>query len=178
MKNLIFIFIFLTGFIAFCDIKDGFKVLKTIKIAVQSKNHNLSIKKETKSIIKNQVDFSANYSNILEEIYEENNVGLFEQITTRPFNSTVSSMSLSDTSAVFRCIFESLDIPYKIVPPKNWKGFLGLSSNKEESRELFNKLINNNEIIINFKKNIKNHNEIEAILIAYYFYKINKKASI
>lgn len=168
----------LTGFIAFCDTKEGFKVLKTIKIAVQSKNHNLQIKKETKSIIKNQIDFTSNYSNILDEIYEEDNIALFEQITTRPFNSTVSSMSLSDSSAVFRCIFESLDIPYKIIPPKNWKSFLGLSSNKEESKELFNKLLDSNEIKINFKKNIRNHNEIEAILIAFYFYKINKKASI
>lgn len=169
----------LTGYIAFCEVNDGFRVLRTEKIIIQSKNHKLDIKKETTAIIKNQVDFSANYNLIMDYIEksEEHHIGLFEQITTRPINSAVSSMSLSDSSAVFRCVFEALDIDYRIIPPKNWKSLLGLTSDKKQSQELFYKLVESKKIILCFKKNIRNHNEIESILIAYYYYCINKKAS-
>lgn len=161
----------LTGFIAFCDSsKDGFIVNKTLKIKTESKNKGLFINKETTSIVKNQASFKLNYDSIIEEIDEDNHIGLYEQITTRPFNSTVSSMSLSDTSAVFRSIFESLDIDYMIIPPGTWKKHLNVTSDKKTSQNLFAQLVQKGRIKINFKKNIKNHNEIESILIAYFYH--------
>lgn len=88
-------------------------------------------------------------------------------------------MSLTDTSAIFRSIFEVTDTEYLIIPPATWKKFLNVSKDKKTSKDLFDKLVNQNLITINHNvktllKKVKNHNQVESVLIAYFYYLTNK----
>lgn len=169
----------LTGFISVCSDDDGiFKVIDSFKIIIESKDKKIMKSSENSAIVKNQISFTENFNKIFDH-FDCECIGLFEQITTRPFNSAVSSNSLTDSSCVFRCIFEALEIDYRIIPPANWKRELGVTKDKKTSKDLFDKLVNSGKIAINdnlksLKKKLKNHNQVESVLIAYYYYKVNK----
>ena len=170
----------LTGYISILNVNNNeIFVEKTFKIEIEEKDTKIlkDKTKESKAVVKNQVSFIKNLQIISDEIKNNNGIEymcLVEHITTRPFNSNVSSMSLTDTSAVFRCIFECLNLNYLIIQPKNWKNYFKLTKDKQLSRNLYYELIKNNilKININEKKlnrKILNHNLIESILIGVYY---------
>lgn len=175
----------LTGFISICDVdeENNFTVVDSFKIEVEEKEKSVFkiSKSKSKAIIKNQTSYKKNEDNLLQYIEEEkDHFGLLEQITNRPLNSSISMMSLQDSVCVFRCIFESLNIDYIHIPPKTWKNFLNITSDKKQSIELFEKLISENKIKLTTKttklnNKRKNHNQIESILISYFFFKYNHK---
>ena len=172
----------LTGFISIIDIdteEKTFNIIDSFKIEVEEKDEKILKNGTTKAIIRNQASFNNNL-NLIKKYFNDNCFGLFEQITARPFGSALSYMSLTDTSAIFRCIFESLNIDYKIIPPATWKKHLNLSKDKKLSKELFDALIDKNLITFNndlknLSKKRKNHDQIESILIAYFYYSLFKK---
>lgn len=175
----------LTGFISVIDVDfktKEFFVQDSFNIIVEEKDESVLKTGKTKALIKKQMSFKENREII--EFHKNHNYcewssfGLFEQITHRPFQSALSSMSLTDTSAVYRCILESLDIEYSIIPPATWKKALNVSSDKKTSKDLFDKLVESGEIKIHddlksLKKKVKNHNQIESVLIAYFYFKNN-----
>lgn len=181
-KRIISVDLGLTGFISIIDIDaESFKVIDSFKIEVEEKD-NFVLKKtksKSKAVIKNQSSFSLNYPMVEKyKIEDKETLGLFEYITSRPMNSQLSMMSLQDSACTFRCLFESLNIPYCIIQPKSWKTGLNIGTEKKYAKELFDKLVSDKEIIIDEKiksltKKVKNHNQIESVLIAYYYYKFH-----
>lgn len=178
----------LTGFISIIDFdynyeteEIDFNIVDSLKIEVEERNKNLllisSKKEDTKAIIKNQISFIKNQEIVDYYITEDkkNIIGLFENVKPLFNNSKISMMSLADSASTFRCIFESLDIDYLQINPSVWKSFLNLSSDKKESKDLYYKLVSENKIKTNNKgiklEKIKNHNQIESILIAYFYFK-------
>lgn len=172
----------LTGFISIVDIdteKDLFNIIDSFKIEVEEKDLKVLKAGTSKAIVRNQVSFINNY-NLIKQHFNQNCFGLFEQITHRPFNSALSGMSLTDTSAVFRSILEIQEIDYLIIPPATWKKFLEVTKDKKTSKDLFDRLVNEKLITIEptiktLLKKVKNHNQIESVLIAYFYYLFNKK---
>lgn len=172
----------LTGFISIIDIdldNSIFNIIDSFKIEVEEKDEKVLKTGTTKAIVRNQAGFKTNY-NLIKPFLNNETIGLFEQITHRPFNSALSGMSLTDTSAIFRSIFEVSDTDYQIIPPGTWKKFLNVSKDKKTSKDLFDKLVNENLIKINpniktLLKKVKNHNQVESVLIAYFYYLFNKK---
>ena len=171
----------LTGFISIVDIdleNNVFNIIDSFKIEVEEKDEKILKSGKTKAIVRNQAGFKTNY-NLIKPYLNTDTIGLFEQITARPFNSALSGMSLTDTSAIFRSIFEVTDTEYLIIPPATWKKFLNVSKDKKTSKNLFDKLVNQNLITINHNvktllKKVKNHNQVESVLIAYFYYLTNK----
>lgn len=170
----------LTGYISILNVNNNeIFVEKTFKIEVEEKDTKIlkDKTKESKAVVKNQVSFIKNLQIISDEIKNNNDIEymcLIEHITTRPFNSNVSSMSLTDTSAVFRCIFECLNLNYLIIQPKSWKSYFKLTKDKQLSKSLYYELIKNNILKINtneknLNRKILNHNLIESILIGVYY---------
>lgn len=164
----------LTGFVSIlqCN-KDHMFLIDFFKISTEEKGNELTTKKSNYSI-KNQVDFISNNLKIKELKDEYQNVEfimLFEQVSTRTGFTAASAMSLSDTQAVFRCIANLNNIEYFQISPSKWKKKLNISKDKKESLELFNNLIEERKIQT-LCKVLKNHNFIESILIAYYYFKV------
>ena len=115
----------LTGFISIIDIdldKNFFNIIDSFKIQVEEKDEKVLKSGKTKAIVRNQAGFKTNF-NLIKPYVNTNTLGLFEQITARPFNSALSRMSLTDTSAIFRSIFEVTEVDYLIIPPATWKKF-------------------------------------------------------
>lgn len=127
---------------------------------------------KSKAIIKNQLSFSKNYNAICEVIKEfniVNPVAVYEQLTSRPAGfgtSNLSTFSLADSGATIRAVFNALNIPYFLSPPATWKRSLGVTSEKSTSISLFNEMLGSEIINQSNFKNIKDHNQIESILIA------------
>lgn len=176
----------LTGYYSLIEITNDnqFKVLESNKIITELKEDNLykvDSKKKSKSMVKNQVSFSKNLSEIksLIEKYKINTkdiLSLAEQLTPRPFNSRISILSLGDTGATIRSLVESLHIDYLLISPATWKKGLSITSDKETSINLFKECVDNKKIntqLENYqnKNGEYNHNQIESILIAYWFFK-------
>lgn len=175
----------LTGYYSLIEVtKDNqFKVLESNKIITElreDKIYKVDTKTKSKSIVKNQVSYLKNLSEIKKlldkyKINPEDILSFVEQLTPRPFNSRVSILSLGDTGATVRSIIESLHIDYLIIPPGTWKKGLNVTSDKETSINLFKECVANHKIITNIndysnKKGEFNHNQIESILIAYWFF--------
>lgn len=180
MKKLLGIDLGLTGFYTIIEIDDdnNFTVLLSSSIEIENRSEKVLKKGNSEPIIKNQISFLKNRDKI-SKIIDKDTICLFEQITTRNENSKITSMSLSDSSAVFRCLCESLNINYFIIPPANWKKFIGVTSDKKTSLEYFKNKINSNEIKIkdDFKVSLKklNHNMVESVLICYFYFLSNIK---
>lgn len=172
----------LTGFISIIEEKENKLYVKdSFKIEVEEKSkfvYKVNSKNKSKAIIQNQASFDLNLEKITKAIYfdkfyKKEIIFLFEQITSRPGNSAISAMSLADTSAVFRSIASVLKCECVIIPPATWKASLSVDKNKETSKKLFEELISNKSIEINqelkfLTKKVKNHNQVESILIAYF----------
>lgn len=172
----------LTGFVSIIDIdtkKHIFNIIDSFKIQIEEKDTKVLKKGTSKAIVKDQVAFIENL-NLIKNYTTVESYGLFEQITSRPFNSALSAMSLTDSSAIFRAIFESQNIEYQIIPPATWKKFLNVTKEKKTSKDLFDKLVEDKTITINpnvktLLKKVKNHNQVESVLIGYFYYCYHKE---
>lgn len=164
--------------------KKIFEVIHSEPLKLELKENFILLKDEknkSKLIVKNQISFNENLERLKYCINKyniniNNTFSTFEQLTTRPFNSNTSSFSLGNSLGVLTSVINCLNINYKLIPPSNWKTFLNVTSDKKTSLKLFSNLLEIKEIIINQKakeyfKNYKNDDQIESILIAYYFYK-------
>lgn len=178
----------LTGFYSLIKIENNkFEILESNKIIVELKEDKLfkvNDKTKSKAMIKNQISFIKNYLEIKEMLIkyniEKNEVLCFaEQLSPRPFNSRISILSLGDSGGTIRSIIESLNLEYLIISPGTWKKHLNITSDKETSINLFKECINENRIATHTKELFKsfqdkklnfNHNQIESILIAYWFF--------
>ena len=174
----------LTGYFSIIKyIKNNFfEVIHSEKIQIEEKENFLyktDKNKKSKAIVKNQVSFKLNYERIkyLLKKYNINNndcLAFLEQLTPRPFHSKVSILSLGDTGGTCRSICDALNLKYLIIPPKTWKDGIGVTSEKETSIKFFKNNIKIKEEVKSFfgTKNL-NHNQIESVLIAFWYYKLN-----
>ena len=179
IKRIISIDLGLTGYISIFDVNDNkLELINCFKIEVEDKDTKIlktSIKNET--IVKKQVSFSQNFDLIFPFVTNDINetVIIFELITTRTFNSNISSMSLTDSLCVFRCISEALKVNYFIIPPQNWKKHCKVTKDKNTSKTFFYQICQEEKVFIKTKsklinKKVLNHNLVESFLIGYYFY--------
>ena len=170
----------LTGFISIINIDTDnkiFNIIESVKIEIEDKSLKVLKIGKTEPIVKNQISFSKNKDFIeVNSWFKKNKVlGLMEQITTRPFQSAISAMSLNDSFAVFRSIYEQTLDDYIVIPPATWKKKLNITKDKKTSKDLFDKLVSEKSITIEshvktLLKKIKNHNQVESVLIAYFYY--------
>lgn len=173
----------LTGYFSIIEYvkNDYFKVIHSEKIQVEEKENFLyktDKTKKSKAIVKNQISFKLNYERIKYLIKKYNMdtskcLAFTEQLTPRPFHSKVSILSLGDTNGTCRAILECLGIEYLVIPPKIWKDGLNITSEKETSINFFNENIIIEENVKTFFGTKKiNHNQVESVLIAYWYYKL------
>lgn len=81
--------------------------------------------------------------------------------------SRQKGMQTSATNHGFiQCVLVGNDYQFDIVKPNEWKRTLGLSSDKQESFDMANKLFPDASPYLTLKKH---HDRAEAILLAYYF---------
>ena len=149
-------------------------IKKTFALLIEDKDIHV-LKKDgskSKAIIKNQLSFSKNYEAIRDTIAElqiDSCIAVYEQLTSRPAGygtSNLSTFSLADSGATIRAVFNALHIPYFLAPPATWKKYLGVTSEKATSIDLFNEMLGTEIINGSNQSKIKNHNQIESILIA------------
>lgn len=174
----------LTGYFSIIKYEKNnfFEVIHSEKIQIElkeSKLYKTDSKTKSKAIVKNQVCFKSNFERIkyLLNKYSINPsdcLAFTEQLTPRPFHSKVSIFSLGDTGGVCRSICEILNIDYLVIPPKIWKDGIGVTSEKETSITFFEQNIIIKEEVKPFFKTGKklNHNQVESVLIAYWYYKL------
>lgn len=175
----------LTGYYSLIEVTtdNQFKILESNKIITElreDKIYKIDNTTKSKSMVKNQVSYNQNLNEIKSllnkyNINPEDILSFVEQLTPRPFNSRVSILSLGDTGATVRSIIESLHIDYLIIPPGTWKKGINVTSDKETSINLFKECVATNKIITQIesyqnKKGELNHNQVESILIAYWFF--------
>lgn len=139
---------------------------------------NMKDKKEGKKI---SDDFCISYQkniNVLKNKFFLNDrvncIAYFEQLTPRPIYSCGSNFTAGTSFIATANFLEGVGLNYRILNPRTIKEVLGLSKDKKESFVLFNKLVENGEIVIdeNLKKlPLKNHNFVESVLIGYYAWK-------
>lgn len=185
MKYFICFDVGLTGFFSIIEYdKNKFNIIHSETIKVESKDdflYKIDKSKETKSMVKNQISFKKNYE-LLSKLIKDYNIdtnnciSFLEQLTPRPINSRISVMSLGDTGGCVRSIIESLNIKYLVITPKTWKDGIGVTSEKETSINYFKDKVDNKHITINDiskflnRQNNYNHNQVESVLIAYWYY--------
>lgn len=191
----------LTGYFTLNKInKDNqLEILNIIKINTVNKNVLLKRKKEfvidvSDSFVKTEIDFLTNLHSLNLHLsgfdFTKNKLIMCsEQTTPRPFYSNSSVASLASSSATINSIFDGVKICRKgeekinidriVIPPKTWKDELQLSNDKKASINLYNYLIGCDEIVNKTKNNnIKNHNLVESILIAYFIKNIKPNIKV
>lgn len=169
----------LTGFFSIIKCSNGvFEVIHSEALQTEEKEDFLfktDTKTKSKAIVKKQISFTKNFDRI-DYLFKKHNINknkclaLTEQLTPRPISSRVSVLSLGDTNGACRAVFEALGLGYIVIPPAIWKKGLGITSEKETSIAFFQKNITIRAEVLPFFKKMKNHNQIESVLIAYWYF--------
>jgi hypothetical protein len=98
---------------------------------------------------------------------------ILEQVHSFPDDGGASVFKFGKAYGTVIGIISCLGIPISFVSPQVWKGNLGLSSNKQQSLDLAKSLFPELADQLRFKKN---HDEAEALLLAYYLKKSVEKS--
>lgn len=188
IKYCISVDIGLKGFITLSKYEnDKINILENFKVINENKeDYNVfkifqtkekKVKEKLKKTIKLVNSFQKNFLKLLSlkikyNLDENNTIIVFEQLTSRPFFSNMSSFSIGFNYAVFINICNALNIPFLILPPATWKKNIGVTSDKQTSIDFFK----NNKYLFIYDNNIikineNNDNNIESLLLSYFFKK-------
>jgi len=91
-----------------------------------------------------------------------------EQVHAMPKQGISSTWNFARAVGVISAVCELTNYPFSLVSPQKWKGYFGLSADKNEALDLARKLFP--KASLKLKKDI---NRAEALLIAEYWRQAN-----
>jgi crossover junction endodeoxyribonuclease RuvC len=124
--------------------------------------HEVVAKKKSKAFVRRSVNGGGVAEIIYEATHRNSDIEIVvEKVTAMPGQGVSSVFSLGDSFGCIRGAVEAMGYKLTLVRPSQWKGDMGLSSDKEECRLMATEIFSNLEL---HRK--KDHNRAEALLIA------------
>lgn len=91
-----------------------------------------------------------------------------EKVGARPGQGTVSMFNFGKSCGFIEGTLMALDIPYQLVSPQKWKAEFGLSSDKQKSIEVCQKLFPDVDLLATSRCKKPSDGKAEAILLCEY----------
>lgn len=108
------------------------------------------------------------YADILEKIREEEVVCCLEKVSAMPGQGVVSMFNFGHNFGFIEGLLRANKISYQLVPPQKWKKEYSLSSDKNKSIEVCQKLFPDANLLPTERSRKPNDGMAEALLMAEY----------
>lgn len=111
---------------------------------------------------------SADYISILQMMETRPVVCCVEKVSAMPGQGVVSMFNFGHNLGFIEGVLQAHGIPYQLVPPQTWKKEFSLSSDKNKSIEVCQKLFPNVSLLATARSRKPNDGMAEALLMAEY----------